>query len=201
MDSCREEAKTLEQAFDVGIGTLELFEAQPRRDLGKVLCELGAHAAQQFEFAVVESQQTGVQTVVHNHSGLSMGLNSSSVMNLVKGFDAKHIGVFADPGHLSICGEPIDLALNIVKDYLSVLAFKDLIRERVQQNGKTTWRTKVVRLGHGFGDWDNLLNAMDRVGFDGPISFHSEYSGEPVETVIDLARADVRFMRGLMGLD
>ena len=144
------------------------------------------------------SQKTGVQTVVHNHSGLSMGLNSSSVMNLVKGFDAKAVGVFADPGHLSICGEPIDLALNIVKDYLSVLAFKDLIREAVQQNGKRTWRTKVVRLGHGFGDWKTLLAAMARVGFNGPISFHSEYSGEPVDTVIDLARADVRFLRGLM---
>ena len=44
---------------------------------------------------------------------MSMGLNSSSVMNLVKGFDPKHVGVFSDPGHLSICGEPIEMALNI----------------------------------------------------------------------------------------
>ena len=44
-----------------------------------------------------------------------MGLNSSAVMNLVEGFDPQHVGVFADPGHLSIVGEPIDMALDIVK--------------------------------------------------------------------------------------
>ena len=144
------------------------------------------------------SEKTGVQTVVHNHSGLSMGLNSSSVMNLVKGFDPKHVGVFTDPGHLSICGEPIELALNIVKDYMSLLAFKDLMRQAVIQGGKTTWRTKVVRLGHGFGDWTTLLTTLKRMKFDGVISFHSEYSGEPVETVIDLARTDVRFINNLL---
>ena len=143
------------------------------------------------------SSKHGVQTVVHNHSGLSMGLNSCAAMNVVKGFDPQHIGIFADPGHLSICGEPIEMALNIVKEYLSVLAFKDLVRQRVIQNGKTSWRTRTVRLGEGFGDWAALMRGLEQVGFDGPISFHSEYSGEPVDTVIDLARTDVRFFKAL----
>ena len=143
------------------------------------------------------SSKHGVQTVVHNHSGLSMGLNSCAAMNVVKGFDPQHIGIFADPGHLSICGEPIEMAFNIVREYLSVLAFKDLVRQRVIQNGKTSWRTRTVRLGEGFGDWAALMRGLDRVKFDGPISFHSEYSGEPVDTVIALARTDVRFFKGL----
>ena len=144
------------------------------------------------------SEKHGVQTVVHNHSGLSMGLNSSSVMNLVKGFDPKHVGVFADPGHLSICGEPIELALNIVKEYLALLAFKDLVKQPVIQNGKTVWRTKTMRLGHGFGNWRPLLETLRDMKFGGVISFHSEYGGEPVDTVIDLARTDVRFINGLL---
>ena len=144
------------------------------------------------------SEKHGVQTVVHNHSGQSMGLNSCAAMNVVKGFNPKHVGVFSDPGHLSICGEPIEMALNIVQEYLSVLAFKDLMRREMVRNGKTTWQTRVVRLGHGFGDWPALLNTLKRLSYDGPVSFHSEYSGEPVETVIDLARADVRFIKGLM---
>ena len=144
------------------------------------------------------SEKHGVQTVVHNHSGLSMGLNSCAAMNAVKGFDPKHIGVFADPGHLSVCGEPIELALNIVRSHLSVVALKDLIRQPLLQNGRTTWRTRVVRLGEGFGDWPALLRAFRAVNFDGPLSFHSEYSGEPVDTVIDLARSDVRFFTALL---
>ena len=143
------------------------------------------------------SEKHGVQTVVHNHSGLSMGLNSCAAMNVVKGFNPKHIGIFADPGHLSLCGEPIEMALDIVKEYLSVMAFKDLVWQQNFQDGRFVRRARVVRLGHGYGDWPALLRTIDRVKFDGVVSFHSEYSGEPVETVIDLARSDVRFVTAL----
>jgi hypothetical protein len=33
--------------------------------------------------------------------------------------------------------------------------------------------------------------------YDGLVSFHSEYSGQPPETVIDMARIDVRFVKRL----
>jgi sugar phosphate isomerase/epimerase len=75
---------------------------------------------------------------------------------------------------------------------------KDLMRQRVVQEGRVTWRTRVVRLGHGHGDFPALLGALKRLNFSGPVSFHSEYSGEPVDSVIDLARIDVRFVRTLL---
>ena len=95
------------------------------------------------------SEKHGVKTVVHNHSGKSMGLNSCAVMNVVKGFNPDHIGVFSDPGHLSICGEPIEMALDIVSEYLSVLAFKD-------SNSPATSGTN--RTGRARG-WDNAPGA------------------------------------------
>ena len=144
------------------------------------------------------SEKTGVQTVVHNHSGRSMGLNSVAAMNLVKGFDPKHIGIFSDPGHLSLCGEPIDMALDIVRDYLSILAFKDMILERRIRDGQATWGSSVRKLGWGFVDWETTLATLKAMQFNGAISMHSEYSGEPTETVIDLARADTRFVKALL---
>ncbi len=139
------------------------------------------------------SEKHGVRTCLHNHSGTSMGLNSATVMNLVKGFDPRFVGVFADTGHLSIVGEPIDMALDIVKDYLAVMAFKDLIR--MPGSGS---HSRVVRMGHGFVDWVTAMRALKEMNYDGPVSFHSEYSGESVETVTDLARIDVRFINGLL---
>ncbi len=144
------------------------------------------------------SRKTGVRTVVHNHSGHSMGLNSSSAMNLVKGFDPALIGVFSDVGHLSVCGEPIDMALNIVKEYLAVIAFKDFAPIRKDVNGKHRWGIDVVRMGSGLGDWRTALKTLQKMNFTGPVDFHSEYGGEPVDTVIDLARSDVRFINGLL---
>jgi len=137
------------------------------------------------------SEKSGVRTCIHNHSGSTMSLNSSSVMNLVKGFEPRYVGVFADVGHLSIVGEPIDMALDIVAEYLAVMAFKDLVRLPGMRGGK------VVRMGKGFVDWETALRTLKAINFDGPISFHSEYSGEPVDSVIDLARIDIRFINGL----
>ena len=144
------------------------------------------------------SEKHGVQTVVHNHSGHSMGLNSSSAMAVVNGFDSKHVGVFADAGHLSICGEPIDMALDIVRDYLSVISFKDLMRDKRIQDGQTTWLTRVVRIGHGFVDWRTLLATLKKIGYEGVVTMHAEYSGDPVDSVIDLTRIDLRFIKSLM---
>lgn len=144
------------------------------------------------------SEKTGVKTVVHNHSGHSMGLNSSAVMHVVQGFDPDHVGVFADVGHLSICGEPIDMALDIVREYLSVMSFKDLARVQRVRDGERHWEVDVVRLGTGFGDWNTALSTLKAQGFDGPVTMHSEYGGVPVDTVCDLARSDLRFIRDLM---
>ncbi len=138
------------------------------------------------------SEKYGTRTCIHNHSGTSMGLNSCAVMNLVKEFEPRHVGVFADTGHLSIVGEPINMALDIVKSHLAVMAFKDLARTPGMRGGT------VVRMGKGFVDWETTVKTLKTIDFTGPISFHSEYSGEPVDSVIDLARIDVRFIRTLL---
>ena len=144
------------------------------------------------------SAKHGVQTMVHNHSGTCMGLNASSSMHLLKGFDPQHVGSFADAGHLSICGEPIAMALNIVAEYLSAIAFKDLFREPRKQNGRTTWQTGMARISRGFVDWPLTLKTLKSMNFTGPISMHSEYGGEPVESVIDLTRIDMRYIRRVL---
>src|SRR5204862_224046 len=76
------------------------------------------------------AEKTGVKPIVHNHSGATMGLNSCSAMNIVKGFDPRHVGIFTDVGHLSIVGEPYPMAFDIVKEYWAAIAFKDLVKQK-----------------------------------------------------------------------
>jgi hypothetical protein len=52
-------------------------------------------------------------------------------------------------------------------------------------------------MGQGFVDWPETVATLRALKFDGPVSFHSEYSGETVDTVIDLTRIDVRFFDAL----
>jgi sugar phosphate isomerase/epimerase len=90
------------------------------------------------------------------------------------------------------------MALNIVAEYLSAIAFKDLFREPRKQNGRTTWQTGMARISRGFVDWPLTLKTLKSMNFTGPISMHSEYGGEPVESVIDLTRIDLRYIRRVL---
>ncbi len=143
------------------------------------------------------SAEYGVATLVHNHSGRSMGLNGSAAMHLVKDFDPAHVALFADPGHLSICGEPADMALDVMRSHLAVCAFKDLKHVAAQRDGRAAWASQCVRMGHGLVDWFNVLTTLKAQNFSGPVSFHAEYLGEPVDSVIDLTRCDVRYVNDL----
>lgn len=142
--------------------------------------------------------QYEVKVLIHNHSANTMGLNSCSVMNLVKGFDHRQVGVFADPGHLSLVGEPLPMALDIVREYLSAVAAKDVLRERIMIDGKRSWRLRVVPLREGFVDWNTLASILTTINFTGPVSMHSEYSEYDLETVLDQARIDIRFFKNLI---
>lgn len=154
---------------------------------------------QKLEGFVKLAEATGVKPVIHNHSGGTMGLNSSAVMHLVKGFDPRHLGVFADVGHLSIVGEPYPMAFSIVKNYLAAVAFKDLVRQQFIVDGQPVWRIAVRPLGLGFGDLPLVVKLLREMDFGGPISFHSEYGYLPAESVVDQCRIDVRYIQGLIG--
>ena len=110
------------------------------------------------------------------------------------GFDPAHVGIFTDPGHLSIVGEPIPLALDMVKEYMAAVALKDLIKKQFQRDGKLVWAIDMMPLGMGFGDMDTLFTLLFQQGFPGPVSFHCEYHWMPPESVIDQCRIDVRFI-------
>jgi sugar phosphate isomerase/epimerase len=119
-----------------------------------------------------------------------LGQNASAALALVSGFDARLIGVFADPGHLSLSGEPIPMALSLLGEYLSVLALKDLRRDGPEKD-------RVVPMGEGFVNWKLLAGTLQKIQFEGPLSFHCEYEGLPVEKLIAQAMTDVRYFNGL----
>jgi sugar phosphate isomerase/epimerase len=141
------------------------------------------------------AEKTGVKPIVHNHSGSTMGLNSCSVMNIVKGFDPKLVGVFTDVGHLSVVGEPYPMSLDIVKDYMSALAFKDLVRVK---NPDGSWAIDVWPLGMGLGNFPQVMKLLKDMAFAGPISFHCEYSRMDPDSIIDQLRMDVRFIKKIV---
>lgn len=138
----------------------------------------------------------GVCSLVHTHSGHCYGLNASSAMHLVEGFDPKRIGVYLDPAHLAANGEPLDMALSIVGDYLRLVAVKNVRYERTADG---RWRHVWTTLDDGLVLWGDAVRQLRSVGFDGFLSLHGEYSAsEETETVLRMAAKDAAHLRACL---
>ncbi len=147
------------------------------------------------------AKKYGVKACIHNHCGGDIGtmsLNSCSVMNLVKGLDPKYTGIFIDPAHLSISGEPLPMAFDIVKEYLSIVAVKDFVREQVIKDGKRRWQLRVIPVGTGYVDWPTAVKLLMEMKFNGPVSIHAEYNELDVDDIVDQVKMDIRFFRKLV---
>jgi sugar phosphate isomerase/epimerase len=144
------------------------------------------------------AEKHGVRVAVHTHSGGFYGLNASAVMHLVRGFDPRHVGVYLDPGHLAMNGEPVDMAVDMVAEHLCLIAVKDMIYLRKEEEGRVGWHRTLVPLREGLVDWAATLRSLRSVGYDGPLSFHSEYRDVSLEELRALTRDDLAYLRDLI---
>ncbi|KPL12215.1 hypothetical protein AMJ85_01610 [candidate division BRC1 bacterium SM23_51] len=139
----------------------------------------------------------GVCTVIHTHSGSYYGCNGSAAMQLVRGFDRKFVAIYIDPAHLMLSGEPLDLALAIVRDYLAVVAVKNGLYVKTGQSGVVAdWEREWSLLHEGLVDWPEAIALLKEVGYDGPLSLHGEYSGpEDRKSILERVARDITFLR------
>jgi len=141
-------------------------------------------------------EANGVCSLIHTHSGHCYGLNASAAMHLVDGFDPERIGVYLDPAHLALDGEPLTMALSIVGEYLRLVGVKNVRYERTSPGH---WRQVWTTLDDGLVDWEDAVRRFAEVGFDGVMSLHGEYSAsEETETVLQMATADAAYLRACL---
>lgn len=137
----------------------------------------------------------GVQLCYHTHSGGYLGLNGAGLMHLLRDRDPAHISAYLDPGHLAVNGEPFALGLAMVRDYLSLLSFKDVQVERVQAEGHGRAAVRWVPAGEGVVDWGNVFAELERADFRGPASIHCEFEVAPERWQETFTREVVYFQR------
>jgi sugar phosphate isomerase/epimerase len=116
-----------------------------------------------------------VKICYHTHSGGFMGLNCSSLMHLLEGFDPQYVGAYIDPGHMVVDGEDFAIGVAMVGEYLSIVSVKDVLLLRVEKDGHGAEKRDWVPAGEGMVDWTGVFSELKRVGFDGPVSIHSEF--------------------------
>ena len=141
------------------------------------------------------AQRYNVKVCYHTHCNRCMGLNCAALMHLLKGFNPQYLGAYIDPAHLVIEGEEFAFGLSMVKDYLSIVALKDvlLVREETANHGKKV--LKWVTAGNGMVDWTVVFSELKRAGYNGPLSIHCEFEGPETE-FMGAVRREAAFFKG-----
>ena len=121
------------------------------------------------------SERTGVQTCYQVHSGANLGSNCAGLMHLIQDFDPRLVGAYPDTGHMALDGEDWDMGFSMVAEHLSIVGAKDAHHAPREAGALPRYTPKFVKLGDGSVDWERCVGALRRVGFDGPISVHTEY--------------------------
>jgi sugar phosphate isomerase/epimerase len=147
-----------------------------------------------FEGWQMLSRRYHVKICYHTHSHLCMGVNCAALMHLLRGFDPACIGAYIDPGHMAVEGEDFSFGTSMVREYLSIVAVKDVLRTRREWHTHGASRVKFVPAGQGMLDWTAIFAELRRINFQGPISVHCEFH-VPQEEFERQAMQEVRFFR------
>jgi sugar phosphate isomerase/epimerase len=142
------------------------------------------------------SRRHHVKVCYHTHSHRCMGLNCAALAHLIRGFDPACIGAYIDPLHMLLEGEEFPVGLAMVKEQLSLVALKDVLISRQEQDGHGKAAHQVVLAGKGMVDWTAVFDELFRVGFDGPLTVHCEFEFPKREDFLAAARHDAAFFRG-----
>jgi len=144
------------------------------------------------------AEKYGVRAAVHQHSGAFYGSTCCSVMEMVRGFDPAHVCVYMDPGHLSVDGEIPSMAFGIIGEYLGAIALKNPRYVSRPEGKAVRWeRDWNCKLAEGLVDWPEVFRLAAEGGFDGPLSFHSEWE-LPLERVLEWTADDLAYADGCL---
>jgi sugar phosphate isomerase/epimerase len=180
-------------ADDLGIGRLKL--GYWRYEGFGALADARAEMAADLEEIAALADGYAVTPAVHVHSGSHLTAEATLLADVLSGFHPEEIGAYADPGHMTVEGAlgGWELGLDALAERLEMVAVKDF--RLAETDGG--WTRQTVPCGEGLVRWAAVFDALDGIGFDGPISIHGEYD-RPFPELVSNVRGDLALVEDLL---
>lgn len=141
----------------------------------------------------------------HNHSHRFIGACVHDIDFILEGTDPSAMGLYFDPAHATIEGGSSgwEMGLDLLRERVVMLAVKDFAwLEGGGYAGARRFGVQWCPLESGNVAWPQVLERLHRIGYDGPISLHSEYQGASsfrdlsTEEVLEQTARDAEVFRG-----
>ena len=139
-------------------------------------------------------RQYNVKICYHTHSDHCMGGNCAAMCHLIRDFDPSCIGAYIDPAHMLIEGEEFEVGLAMIREYLSIVALKDVMLTREPKDGHGKMHSEFVMSGEGMVDWTKVFADLVRERFDGPLTVHCQFDMTP-EQIPGIMKSEVSFYK------
>ena len=124
------------------------------------------------------SNEMNVRALLEIHSGTIIP-SASAAYRLLSQFNPHHVGVIFDPANMILEGmENWQMGLEILGDYLAHVHVKNIGWFRREEDGDTKWNWEYTPLDKGIADWEEIVRALDAVGYDGYLSVEDLYGGK-----------------------
>lgn len=140
------------------------------------------------------SAEYGPKTLLHNHYGQLFTCSCLAARMLAESCDPQHVGIYVDFAHLSLNGEPFEMALGICGEYFSLVGVKAnrYVPLEPDEHRQLCYAIEWVPLAQGITDWPSVVKSLRRVNYDGPYVFHAEYTAH--ERTAELIVEDRTFL-------
>ena len=159
-----------------------------------------------FDALLPALERAGVAIGVQNHYGTMVG-SAVGLMHLLDGYDPRRVCGVLDMGHCAVDGEPVKIAVDIVRPHMNGLVnFKSAYHRRA--NGPELDADYVVHWtthDHGGYNWRELVSELHRAGVEGTFCMPVEYSeqagrkGQRMgDDVIPFLQKDIAHLKALI---
>ncbi|MEM2848690.1 MAG: sugar phosphate isomerase/epimerase family protein [Candidatus Bathyarchaeia archaeon] len=142
------------------------------------------------------SRKYNITAAIHTHSGMFLTAEPAVVLEILRDFDPDFVGAYVDPGHMVVEGGLAGwiMGMDMLNDKIRIVAVKDFAWVKKDNS----WRAEVVPLGEGLVPWRRVFEILKNMDFKGPISIHCEYDGISLGELIERARKDLNYVRGIL---
>lgn len=153
------------------------------------------------------AREYGVIACIHCHSGPFMSADPAVVWVLLRDFDPDHLGAYIDPGHMTVEGGVAGwkMGLDLLAPHIRLMAVKSFAWFREESDGRVGWIHRLVPLREGPVRWSEVFDCLRQIGYDGPVSLHSEYQGRhswrdlSLDELLEQTREDLTHIRQVAG--
>ena len=142
-------------------------------------------------------EKYGVRVGIQQHCGPGIN-NTMEMRRLLEDYDVNHVGGIWDAGHSGLAGEVPEQALDIIKDRLAFVNFKNAFYRL--ENGPEAEEYKFehyfTKARHGFNSWKRSVAHLKKIDYSGNICLTAEYS--ELANTVKYAADDCAYMAELL---